>query len=256
MIDTHAHLYDSYFLTDLNQHIAEIQDNGITEVWLPNCDLESWNSLSELRNRFPAFTLPMIGLHPTYVKEDFKHQLKELKAILDSQKMLAVGEIGLDYYWDIQYKSEQIIAFEEQCNWALDKNIWIDIHCRKAYADLIKILKKPDYKNVIGIVHCFSGDAREAEVLVDLGFILGIGGVITYKNTTLFDSIKHISLEHIVLETDSPYLTPVPFRGSPNSPKNLPLIAQKLADLYEVSLEKVVYQTNQNAQKLKKYANY
>jgi len=134
--------------------------------------------------------------------------------------------------------------------------LWIDVHCRKAYADLIKILKKPEFKNVIGIIHCFSGDAAEAKHLVDLGFLLGIGGVITYKNTNLFESIREIPLESIVLETDAPYLTPVPHRGKPNSPAYIPLIAQKLADLYEVSSAQLVNQTTINALKLKEYSNF
>jgi TatD DNase family protein len=132
----------------------------------------------------------------------------------------------------------------------------VDIHCRKAYADLIKTLKLNEFKELGGVVHCFSGDAREAKVLTDLGFYLGIGGVITYKNTTLFEDIKDIPLSRIVLETDAPYLSPVPFRGKPNSPKNIPIIAQKLADLYEVSLDYLIDQTNQNAKHLKAISGY
>ena len=178
-------------------------------------------------------------------------ELENLNNILDTQKVLAIGEIGLDYYWDTSFKEEQIIAFEMQCHWALEHKIWIDVHCRKAYADLIRILKKSDYVDLRGIIHCFSGDAREAEILVDLGFKLGIGGVITYKNSTLFQDIKDISLDHIVLETDSPYLTPFPFRGKPNSPSYIPVIAQKLADFYQISLEELVVKTCMNASQLK-----
>lgn len=256
MIDTHAHLYDPQFTTEIDKHIIDIKEAGVSEVWLPNCDLESWKQLESLHQMYPDFVLPMIGLHPTYVKEGYLNELKELKSILENQKVLAIGEIGLDYYWDTTFQSEQILAFETQCHWALDRGLWIDVHCRKAYADLIRILKKEEYKELSGIIHCFSGDFREAKTLVDLGYTLGIGGVITYKNTTLFDSIKDISLEHIVLETDAPYLTPVPYRGQMNSPKYIPLIAQKLADLYEVSLEKVIQVTNENARRLKLSADY
>jgi TatD DNase family protein len=147
-------------------------------------------------------------------------------------------------------------AFMQQCLWALDLGLWVDIHCRKAYADLIKTLKLPEFTNLGGVVHCFSGDAREAKVLTDLGFYLGIGGVITYKNTTLFQDIKDIPLSRIVLETDAPYLSPVPLRGKPNSPKNIPIIAQKLADLYAVSVEDLVHQTTLNAQHLKSISGY
>jgi TatD DNase family protein len=234
----------------------EIQSAGIKEVWLPNCDLETWTDLAHLTDLYPQYCKPMIGLHPTYVKEDYESQLARLHEILMAKSVLAIGEIGLDYYWDLSYVDQQKKAFERQCQWALDSHLWIDVHCRKAYADLIKILKKPEFKNVIGIIHCFSGDAAEAKHLVDLGFLLGIGGVITYKNTNLFESIREIPLESIVLETDAPYLTPVPHRGKPNSPAYIPLIAQKLADLYEVSSAQLVNQTTINALKLKEYSNF
>lgn len=256
MIDTHAHLYDPLFTSEIDEHISDIKSAGVSEVWLPNCDLASWHQLKDLADAYPDFVLPMIGLHPTYVKENFLDELSALQAILAKQKVLAIGEIGLDYYWDMTYQNEQIQAFETQCHWALDQGIWIDIHCRKAYADLIKILKKKAFTNVQGIVHCFSGDFREAKILVDLGFTLGIGGVITYKNATVFDSIKDIPLSNIVLETDAPYLTPVPFRGQANSPKYIPLIAEKLADLFQVSLNELIQITNENAANLKSISGY
>lgn len=256
MIDTHAHLYDEHFLLDLDTHVESIQSAGVSEVWLPNCDLATWYDLKVVADQYPNFALPMIGLHPTYVKANYKEELDSLAQILANQKVLAIGEIGLDYHWDTTFKSEQIVAFELQCHWALDQHVWIDVHCRKAYADLIKILKKDEYKDLNGIIHCFSGDAREASVLVDLGYKLGIGGVITYKNTTLFEDIKHIPLTNLVLETDSPYLTPVPFRGQPNSPKNVPIIAQKLGDLYHVSVDEVIAITRETARQLKVQSGY
>lgn len=256
MIDTHAHLYDPFFKPDISNHVTEIKAAGVSEVWLPNCDLNTWDQLVELVDAFPTFVLPMIGLHPTYVKEHYLSELSTLEKILQDRKVVAIGEIGLDYYWDLTFKNEQIVAFETQCHWALDKGLWIDVHCRKAYADLIRILKKPEYKSLTGIIHCFSGDAREAHTLVDLGYTLGIGGVITYKNTTLFEDIKHIPLANIVLETDSPYLTPVPHRGKTNSPKYIPLIAQKLADLYEVAIEDLINTTDANALRLRTISGY
>ncbi len=256
MIDTHAHLYDVHFQEDMPFYLKEIQEAGVTQVWLPNCDLASWADLKKLSVDYPEFVLPMIGLHPTYVKENYREELSALKLELSQTKVVAIGEIGLDYYWDTTFFSQQMDAFNQQCHWALDLDLWVDIHCRKAYEDLIKTLKLPEFKDLGGVIHCFSGDAREAKVLTDLGFYLGIGGVITYKNTTLFQDIKDIPLSRIVLETDAPYLSPVPFRGKPNSPKNIPIIAQKLADLYEVSLEHLVDQTNQNAQQLKAISGY
>lgn len=256
MIDTHAHLYDPYFIEDIEKHISEIKAEGVHEVWLPNCDIASWSQLVQLVDSFPDFVLPMIGLHPTYVKDNFMEELSAMESILSKRKVLAIGEIGLDYYWDMTFQKEQIKAFEIQCHWALNNGLWIDVHCRKAYADLIKILKKPEYTDLNGIIHCFSGDFREAHTLVGMGYMLGIGGVITYKNTTLFESIKDISINNIVLETDSPYLTPVPLRGKPNSPKYIPLIAQKLADLYEISIQELIKITDHNAQRLKATSNY
>jgi TatD DNase family protein len=251
MIDTHAHLYDQHFLENLEFHIGDIRSKGVQEVWLPNCDLKSWNDLYNVVSLYPNFALPMLGLHPTYVKADYLVELQDLKVILDKHKVLAIGEIGLDYYWDTSFVTEQNKAFETQCHWALEKGIWIDIHCRKAYADLIKIIKKKEFEDVYGIVHCFSGDAREARTLVDLGFKLGIGGVITYKNSNLFEDIRGISIDNIVLETDSPYLSPVPYRGQPNSPGHIPLIAQKLADLYQISINELVQKTTTTALMLK-----
>jgi TatD DNase family protein len=199
---------------------------------------------------------PMIGLHPTYVKDDYKEQLELLKSFLGQRKFHAIGEIGLDYYWDITYKNEQIDALITQCHWALEENSWVDIHCRKAYTDLIAILSMKEFNQLKGIIHCFSGDASEATRLTNLGYSLGIGGVITYKNTNLFDSIKHIDLSYIVLETDSPYLTPVPFRGKPNHPLNVKLVAQKLADLYVMQIDEIIKITTENALKFKAFSNF
>ena len=247
MIDTHAHLYDPQFTSEIVKHILDIKEAGVSEVWLPNCDLESWKQLESLYQMYPDFVLPMIGLHPTYVKEGYLSELKELKAILDNQKVLAIGEIGLDYYWDTTFQSEQIMAFETQCHWALDRGLWIDVHCRKAYADLIRILKKEEYKELKGIIHCFSGDFREAKTLVDLGYTLGIGGVITYKNTTLFDSIKDISLDHIVLETDAPDISPEWLKnGEKNSPAQLKKISEIMAELRSIKASQVAEITTKN----------
>jgi TatD DNase family protein len=256
MIDTHAHLYDDIFTVDIETNINQIVDSGINEVWLPNCDVETLELLLKLSTSYPNICKPMIGLHPTYVKMDYLDQLTTLKSYLDKSKFLAIGEIGLDYYWDVTYRNEQIDAFKTQCQWALDKSIWVDIHCRKAYADIISILSQKEFSQLTGIIHCFSGDASEATRLTQLGYSLGIGGVITYKNTNLFESIKHIDLKYLVLETDSPYLTPVPFRGKPNHPQYLKLIAQKLADLFEVQVDEIIKNTTENALKFKAFSNF
>jgi TatD DNase family protein len=255
MIDTHAHFYETHFLENLEQHIADVKQSGVQEVWLPNCDASTWNDLYQLKSAYPSFFQAMVGLHPTYVKENYKQELAFVEKVLNTTpNLLAIGEIGLDYYWDLTFQEQQMEAFETQSHWALERHLWIDIHCRKAYADLIKVLRKKEFKDLRGIVHCFSGDAAEAKHCVDNGFYLGIGGVITYKNSNLFDAIKDISLDYIVLETDAPYLSPVPYRGKPNTPAYIPLIAQKLADLYEVSLDEVIEKTTKNAAKMKTYS--
>lgn len=256
MIDTHAHLYDEHFTQHWDIAYAEMIQAGIEEVWLPNCDQESWPALWNLYLSNRDFCKPMIGLHPTYVKEDYEQQLYFFEKELQRKKVLAIGEIGLDYYWDISFKEQQIAAFETQCHWALEHHLWIDVHCRKAYADMLAILKKKEFKDLTGIIHCFSGDAREANTLVDLGYTLGIGGVLTYKNANLHQDIQSVPLSHLVLETDAPYLSPVPYRGKPNSPAYLGIIAQKLADYREISLDEVVKRTNLNAQALKDYSNF
>lgn len=256
MIDTHAHLYDEHFTQQWDAAYAEMKQAGIEEVWLPNCDQESWSSLWNLYQSNTSFCKPMMGLHPTYVKEDYEQQLVFFQRELQSKKVLAIGEIGLDYYWDVSFRDQQIAAFETQCHWALEHHLWIDVHCRKAYADLLTILKKKEFKDLTGIIHCFSGDAREANTLVDLGYTLGIGGVLTYKNANLHQDIQHVPLENLVLETDAPYLSPVPYRGKPNSPAYLGLIAQKLADYREISLVELIEITNQNARALKAYSGF
>lgn len=256
MIDSHAHLYDESFKEEIDNHILAIQQAGVSEVWLPNCDSESWESLWNLYQLHPEFLKPMVGLHPTYVKENYLNELAFVESIIKAHRkdLLAIGEIGLDYYWDISFKNQQIEAFEIQSTWALENQLWIDIHCRKAYADLIKILSKNEFVNLFGICHCFSGDSREAKKLLDLGYYLGIGGVITFKNTHLFEAIKDVPLDRILLETDAPYLSPEPYRGKQNNPKFIPLIAVKLAELFRVSVEEIIEKTTENANRLKNFS--
>ncbi len=256
MIDSHAHLYDESFSKEINTIIQDIKNSGVKQVWLPNCDSSSWNDLWTLYINNPEFCRPMLGLHPTYVNESYLKELEfiEKELVENREKLLAIGEIGLDYYWDTSFINEQIESFEIQSSWALENHLWIDIHCRKAYSDLIRILSKPEFDQLLGVCHCFSGDFREAKKLVDLGYYLGIGGVITFKNTKLFESIKEIPIDYILLETDAPYLSPEPFRGKQNNPKYIPIIAHKLAELYHIPVEDLIEKTNENARKLIQYS--
>ncbi len=251
LIDTHAHLYAEEFNEDLDVVIERSIQNHLSHVLLPNIDVDSIMPLKQivaLSNEKIQF-LPMMGLHPCYVKEDWQVQLAAIKLALDDKELncIAVGEIGLDYYWDLTFKEQQQQAFRQQIDWAIEKKLPIAIHCRNAYEDVIKILQEKKHENLKGVLHCFGGSIQEAQDLIDLGFYLGIGGVLTYKNAGLAEVIAQIDAKHLVLETDAPYLAPVPYRGKRNESSFLLEIAKKLAEIKECSMEEVARITTKNA---------
>lgn len=254
LIDTHAHLYLPEFEKDWKEIISRSKKNGVAKVVLPNIDKGSAAALLKLVEEDPDYFIPMMGLHPCYVKEDFKEELKELETIFFRQEISIVGEIGLDYYWSKDFIKEQKEAFREQIAWAKQKNGPIAIHCRNAYNDVIRILSEEQDGNLKGVLHCFSGTLEEANKLIDLGFKLGIGGVVTFKNAGLDKIVEEIDLEHIVLETDAPYLAPVPFRGKRNETSYINLVAEKLAVIKGVELAEIARSTTKNAQELFKIA--
>jgi TatD DNase family protein len=219
---------------------------------MPNCDEETLNGMLALNAEYPEQCLPMLGLHPCYVKEDFEHELARLETYLGKYPFIAIGEIGMDLYWEKKFKDQQVEAFLIQCQWALKHDLWIDIHSRNAFWETVELIEKVGDERLTGIFHCFSGNLDQAFKAIELGFKLGIGGVVTFKNGGLDKILPHIDPQHIVLETDCPYLSPVPHRGKRNEPAYIDLVAQTVADIWQVSKQKVIEITTHNALSLLK----
>jgi len=249
-IDTHTHLHAEEFSEDLDFVIQRALDKNVSTLLLPDIDRSTRPDMLALSKKFPDVCLPMIGLHPTSVKEDYKEELKEIETAISSRKFFGIGETGLDLYWDKTFIKEQIDSFTFQIELALQHQLPIVIHSRKSLNEIISILKKYKNKGLTGIFHCFPGNIREAELLIDMGFYIGIGGVVTYKNSTMAEVVRHFDLSNVVLETDAPYLTPVPFRGKRNESSYIPLIAEYIAQLKSISIEEVAEKTTANAKKL------
>ncbi len=250
MIDTHTHLYDEKFNDDRNDMIQRAIRSGVERMYLPNCDSGTIAGMLEVEQHFPDQCFAMMGLHPCSVNEHVEDELRIVRAWLDKRKFCAVGEIGLDYYWDKTFAEAQQKAFHTQIEWALEFNIPIVIHTREATKDTIDIVKEYAPKGIRGVFHCFSGSYESAMQIIGMGFYLGIGGVLTYKNAGLQEVVQKIDLQHLVLETDAPYLTPVPHRGKRNESSYVNLVAQKLAELKNVPLAEVRKTTTENALKL------
>lgn len=250
-IDTHSHIYEKEFEQDLNQVVERALAMGVYKILLPNVDVSTIEPLILTCKKFDCL-YPMMGLHPTSVNEHWEEDLKRIKETLYAQKDLfyAVGEIGVDLYWDRTFYEGQIEVLHRQMLWSFDLDLPVSIHNRKGFDEfyaLMKKLNKPTYR---GVMHCFGGDLNQAEKLMEMGFYIGVGGVLTFKNTHLVEVIKEISLDRIVLETDSPYLTPVPHRGKRNESSYIPLIAAKLAEIKQCTIEEVAEKTTTAALKL------
>jgi TatD DNase family protein len=248
-IDTHAHIYLDDFAADRADMLAESEKQGVRRIYMPNVDHTSIDSMLELESRSPMCVATM-GLHPCYVKKDFQRELYLVEEWLSKRKFAAVGEIGTDLYWDKTFWEQQQEAFTIQVNWAKQYNLPIIIHCRESIDETIALVEKLADGKLKGIFHCFSGNAAQAHRITKLGFLLGIGGVATFKNGGLDKVLPEVSLEHLVLETDSPYLAPVPYRGKRNEPSYIPLIAHKLADIKKISIDEIKSVTSSNALKL------
>jgi TatD DNase family protein len=249
LIDTHAHFYDEVFKEDFELCVNRIVENQIDFILLPNVDVESINVLLELSQNL-SNCIPMMGLHPGYVKEDWEIQLQKIEQTLFAQPDLycAVGEIGMDLYWDKTFVEAQKLAFRQQIDWAKKLNLPIAIHAREAFQEIFEILDEVNDESLKGVFHCFTGNQSDAEKIISYGgFKLGIGGVVTYKNSHLPEVLKNVGLQHLVLETDAPYLPPVPYRGKRNEPAYVSLVAEKLADIFQVSLREVANITTKNA---------
>ncbi len=249
-IDTHTHLYASEFANDRKEIIEKATHNGIEHLFLPNIDVHSIQPMLDLCWDYPQHCFPMMGLHPCSVDEHTDAHLFQIQKWFKKRKFYAVGEIGLDYYWSTEFKEQQIKAFRMQIQWAIQMDLPIVIHSRNSNEDVIAILEEMKHPKLRGIFHCFGGNAAQAETVTQLGFLLGIGGVLTFKNGGLDVAIAQIGLEHLVLETDSPYLAPVPYRGKRNESFYLIEVAKKLAELKQCGLAQVAEITTANAKRV------
>lgn len=244
MIDTHSHIYGEEFDADCDEVVGRACQAGIEKIFLPNINEESISRMMAAVAAYPGICYPMMGLHPEDVRPDWRLVLDRMEPLLD-RGMIAVGEVGLDFYWDTTYKQEQLDAFERQICWAKEHDLPLVIHMRKAEQDLIAAMERHKTDGLRGIFHCFSGSSETASRLLRYeGFALGIGGVVTFKNSRLPETLKNVPLDRIVLETDAPYLAPVPFRGQRNEPAYVANIAQFLSDIYNVTPEKINAATN------------
>ena len=248
--DTHTHLYSKEFEADLQAVIDRARAAGVAKFFLPAIDSETTDDMLRLEASDPATIHAMMGLHPVSVKENFNEELKKVEEKLLQRKFVAIGEIGLDFYWDTSFKNEQMEAFTRQMEMALHYKIPIAIHTRNAMEATLLAVKPYAAKGLSGIFHCFGDSGEVAKEITGLGFYLGIGGVVTYKKANLGESLKDIPLDWMVLETDAPYLPPLPFRGKRNESSYLIHIAQKLAEIKNVSIEEVAAVTTANAEKI------
>lgn len=257
LTDSHTHLY---YTTDPEQRaelIRRCSENYVQRLFLPNVNAATIPLVYGLCDEYPGTCFPMLGLHPCDVKEmadeenlNYQEELKAIRQAMESNKFYAIGEIGIDLYWDKTTLAIQEEAFKTQIAWAKELDLPIVIHCREAFDEIFAILDQEKDEKLRGIFHCFTGTEEQAHKVIDLGFLLGIGGVVTYKNSGLDKVVARLGLEHIVLETDSPYLTPVPYRGKPNESSYLIHIAQKVADLKHTTIEEVARITTENSKRV------
>lgn len=248
LTDTHTHLYSEQFNEDIDGVITNCIDKGISRLFLPNIDSDSIDGMMELAKKHPNNCFPMMGLHPTSVKDNYKEELALMEEWFNKYNFCAVGEIGIDLYWDKTHLKEQQNAFRTQINWAKEKNLPFVIHCRDAFDEIFEILDELNDDKMRGIFHCFTGTIEQANHIINYGdFKLGIGGVVTFKNSGLDKVVEQIDLDHLVLETDSPYLAPTPFRGKRNESTYLYNIAEKVAETKQVSIEEVANITTKNS---------
>ena len=248
LIDTHTHVYDHQFSLDRDAAMRRALDAGVGMMLLPNVDVSTIASMLELHEQFPDCTRVMMGLQPEEVKEDYKQVLDLMEKELERGIYVGVGEVGLDFYWDATYEKQQLDAFETQLDWARQLHLPLSIHCRNAFDKMVKILEHKQDGGLRGIMHCFTGTEEEAKVYIELGFHLGLGGVTTYKNCGIKDYLPSLPLDRIVLETDAPYLAPVPCRGKRNEPAFLVYTAQKIAEILQIPVEELAAITTSNSQ--------
>ncbi|MCP4460541.1 MAG: TatD family hydrolase [Cytophagales bacterium] len=250
MIDTHAHIYLEEFAEDVETVIQSAKDAGVTKILMPNIDSTTTEDMMQLVEKYPETCYPMMGLHPCSAKIDNERELKHVEKMLNEHTFIAVGEIGTDLYWDKTFWSEQQEAFNIQCELALMHNLPIVIHCRETIDETIELVNPWVDKGLNGVFHCFGGSVEQGEKITKLGFYLGIGGISTFKNGGIDKVIPFLDKSKVLLETDSPYLSPVPHRGKRNEPAYIKLIAERIAELWETSLDEVDSVTTMNTERL------
>lgn len=253
MIETHAHIYDEQFDEDRDAMLERAFAAGVKQIWMPNCDHETIDGMLALEQQYPDVCHAMMGVHPCYVKENFEEELAVVEQWLEQRKFIMIGEIGLDFYWDLTFVAQQEEVFLRQLALAKKYNLPICIHSRNsknnehnAILRCIELIKQFGWEDLRGIFHCFSGNLEEAQKIIEINFLLGIGGVATFKNGGMDMILPHVDLKHIVLETDSPYLAPVPYRGKRNEVVYIELVARRIAEIKAIDFDEVVQQTTQN----------
>jgi TatD DNase family protein len=250
LVDTHAHIYLREFAEDRKKMMERAGKEGVIQVLMPAIDSETHTDMMKMEEEFPGTCYAMMGLHPCSVKANEKIELGIARDYLEKRKFVAIGEIGLDFYWDKTFVQEQYFAFHQQIEWALHYDIPVVIHSRESINECIEVVREHQKGKLNGVFHCFSGNTEQAQMITGLGFYLGIGGVVTFKNGGLDKVMENISYEHVILETDSPYLAPAPFRGKRNEPSYLKYVVEKLASLKNITTEAVAQITTANAKSL------
>ena len=250
IIDTHTHLYLKQFNEDIDMVINRSKEIGVNKFIFPAIDSSHFNEMHNLKDKYPNSIYLMTGLHPTDVKENYKDELNFVVNTLKTNNYVAIGEIGIDLYWEKSFLKQQQDAFQFQIRLAIKHDLPIVIHCREAFNEIFEILDKENCDKLSGVFHCFTGTFEEAQRAIDLGFVLGIGGVVTFKNGGIDKFLHKIDLKNIVLETDSPYLAPVPFRGKRNESSFIIYVLEKLSEIYGISKEKIAEITSKNAEKV------
>ena len=250
IVDTHTHLYLDKFKEDIDKVISRAKENGVSKFIFPAIDSSHFENMHNLKNRYPENIYLMTGLHPTDVKENYKEELDFVTKTLKNHNYVAIGEIGIDLYWDKFFLKQQQEAFRFQIRLAIKNDLPIVIHCREAFDEIFEILNEENCETLRGVFHCFTGDLDQANKAISLGFLLGIGGVVTFKNGGIDKFLNQIDLKHIVLETDSPYLSPVPFRGKRNESSYIIYVLEKLSELYKIPKEEIALVTTNNAKKM------
>jgi len=245
--DTHTHLYSSQFQDDRNEMMQRAVDEGVSRLFVPSIDSSYTQKMYDLESQFSENVYLMMGLHPCYVKENYLEELAHVETELAKRKFYAVGEIGMDLFWDKSFLKEQQHAFQHQIQLAKKYQLGINIHCRDAFEETFEVLESEKATDLFGIFHCFTGDLEQAQRAISLGMKLGIGGVTTFKNGKIDQFLNEIELQHIVLETDSPYLAPLPHRGKRNESSYITLVAQKLSEIYNLPIEEIARITTENS---------